>query len=75
MTAGGKRPGAGRPIGTTNPTARRRQINVRLSSEEIDKAERIGNGNVSLGLRLALAAWPLDQATAPLSASNLDLPG
>ena len=72
---GGKRQGAGRPIGTTNPTARRRQVNVRLSSEEIDKAERIGEGNASLGLRLALGAWPLDQETAPLSASNLDLPG
>jgi len=31
---------------------------LRLSDEEIDKAESIGNGNVSLGLRMALGAWP-----------------
>jgi hypothetical protein len=56
MTAGGKRPGAGRPSGTTKPTARRRQVNLRLTEEELAKAEYLGQGNASAGLRAALAA-------------------
>jgi hypothetical protein len=56
MTAGGKRPGAGRPLGTTKPSSKRRQINIRLTEEELAKAERIGRGNASAGLRAALGA-------------------
>ena len=51
---GGKRPGAGRPAGSTKPDSRKRQVNVRLSDEETVKAERLGGGNASAGLREAL---------------------
>lgn len=33
-------------------------VNVRLTEHEYQKAKRIGNGNASEGLRIALAAWP-----------------
>jgi len=53
-TRGGARPGAGRPKGSTDPDARRHQVNVRLSDAEIAKALMLGNGNASLGMRIAL---------------------
>jgi len=53
-TRGGARPGAGRPKGSTDPDARRHQVNVRLSDAELAKARMLGNGNSSLGMRIAL---------------------
>jgi len=44
----------GRPKGSTDPNARRRNVAVRLSDEEIAKARMLGNGNASLGMRIAL---------------------
>lgn len=58
MTAGGKRPGAGRPAGTTTDDPKSEQVNVRLTPAQLIAAKRIGNGNASEGLRIALAAWP-----------------
>lgn len=57
MTAGGKRPGAGRPKGTTKSTAQRELLAVRLTAEQRATAERLGMGNASEGIRLALDAW------------------
>lgn len=34
MTRGGKRPGAGRPRGTTDPAARRSHLHMRAGEEE-----------------------------------------
>jgi hypothetical protein len=45
---GGARPGAGRkPLGF-------KRINIMVSDNHIDKAKRIGNQNISLGVRKAL---------------------
>lgn len=54
MTAGGPRPGAGRPKGSISPDARRRQVNVRLTEAELATAMRLGKGNPAAGLRIAL---------------------
>ncbi len=53
---GGPRPGAGRPVGSVNPQAahRKRRL-VLLSDAEYAAAQRLGSGNVSAGLRRALA--------------------
>lgn len=53
---GGARPGSGRPrladgAETTVP------LRVRLTEALADKARRLGNGNVSEGVRRALAAY------------------
>lgn len=53
-TRGGARPGAGRPTGTTKPNRRASALAVRLSDAERAKAERIGDGNASRGVRIAL---------------------
>ena len=58
MSAGGKRPGAGRPVGTTKDDAKRAQVNVRLTDAEIAKVRGLGKGNAAEGIRLAIAAWP-----------------
>lgn len=55
--SGGARPGAGRKPGSTKPESRRQLVAVRLSSDERAKAEMIGNGNASAGLRTALASY------------------
>jgi len=53
---GGTRKGAGRPAGSTT-TERTEKLMVRLTPEERAKAEDIGKGNASEGLRIALAAF------------------
>lgn len=54
---GGKREGAGRKPGSSKPDSRRQLVAVRLSDEERAKAETIGEGNASAGLRKALAKF------------------
>jgi len=54
MTSGGKRKGAGRPVGSTKPDRRDKTLLVRLNQAEREKAERIGGGNASAGLRMTL---------------------
>ena len=54
---GGARPGSGRPVGTVKPESKRQLVAVRLSDEERAKAETIGEGNASAGLRKALARY------------------
>lgn len=46
---GGKREGAGRPA-----LEDARRVNVILPAETIDQARKLGDGNLSLGLRLAV---------------------
>ena len=46
---GGTRPGAGRP------KVEGRFMQLRLSEQEIERARVLGDGNVSLGVRRALA--------------------
>lgn len=53
MTRGGKRTGAGRPVGST-ASKRKELLAVRLTSTQRLKAEKIGGGNASEGLRKAL---------------------
>jgi hypothetical protein len=49
---GGKRPGAGRPrLGVDT-------IEVTLTPPVTEKARRIGRGNVSHGIRIAVQAYP-----------------
>ena len=50
IAKGGKRPGAGRP------KVEGRFMQLRLSDQEIERAKLLGDGNVSLGVRRALAA-------------------
>ena len=59
MTMNNQAPRRGRPVGSTKPAAERRSHNlpVRLTAAERAKAERIGGGNASRGLRLALTAY------------------
>jgi hypothetical protein len=56
MTSGGKRKGAGRPVGSTRP-GRTVTLPVRITPEQRAKAKRIGGGNASEGLRIALDAF------------------
>lgn len=58
MTSGGKRKGAGRPVGSTR-SERTELLAVRLTASERAKAEKIGEGNASEGLRAALYAFKL----------------
>lgn len=57
-THGGRRDGAGRKHGYKKPGARHKQVNIRLTDEEHDKALAIGNGNASKGLRDCLNLVP-----------------
>lgn len=59
MSRGGKRPGAGRKIGYRSPAARTRQVNVKLTEDELKKARAIGEGNASVGLRVALNSYDI----------------
>lgn len=54
---GGKQPGAGRPVGTTKADSRSKLVAVRLTDEERARAEKIGNGSTSAGIRRALNAF------------------
>ena len=59
MNSGGKRNGAGRPVGWRKPEAERRSESVqcRMTRAERDKAEMIGEGSAAKGLRMALSAY------------------
>lgn len=50
---GGTRPGAGRPA----EIADARRVNVTLDPATIERAKEIGAGNVSQGIRTAVAAY------------------
>ena len=52
---GGARPGAGRQRGADPNAAHRVRRMIMLSDEELDKARTLGDGNISAGVRLALA--------------------
>lgn len=47
---GGTRPGAGRPALDVRP------VTMRLSAQDIEQAKKLGDGNVTAGIRRALAA-------------------
>lgn len=64
-THGGPRPGAGRKPGWRKPDARRRMTCIKLTEAEHEAAIQLGNGNVSAGIRLALA-----MATKPKTRSG-----
>lgn len=65
MTAGGRRKGAGRPVGSTRDK-RAILLNVRVTPSQRAKAKRIGGGNASGGLRRALEAFvEAGEADAP----------
>ncbi len=53
-TAGGPREGAGRPRMEKQKQTRR---NIMLSDRLIEKAKKIGDGNISDGIRKALEAF------------------
>ena len=57
---GGARPGAGRPPLDTVAMSR---ANVTLDIKTVEKAKKIGTGNLSEGIRLAVAKYKL--ATSP----------
>jgi len=60
--SGGAREGAGRhklPKGLA--LSDDNKVNVRLSGQEKEKAKAIGDGNVSTGIRLAIAAYKLNK--------------
>lgn len=52
---GGARPGAGRPPGPHPGAAHRMRRMILLSDEEYQQARTLGSGNISAGVRLALA--------------------
>lgn len=58
MTWGGKRKGAGRPFGSTKLKDKLSEnLLVRVTPSQREKAEKIGAGNASEGLRKALDAF------------------
>lgn len=58
--SGGTRLGAGRPkFEDIGLTAKTKAITVRLTDEEKDRAESIGEGSVSAGIRLAINSYKL----------------
>lgn len=58
MTRGGKRKGAGRPVGSTKLKDKLSEnLLVRVTPSQRVKAERIGGGNASEGVRVALDAY------------------
>ena len=61
---GGHRRGAGRPKGSTKTPAEKcmAPLSVRLTPAERARAEHIGGGNASRGMRVALQAYPLPDA-------------
>ena len=62
---GGPRPGAGRKPGQDPNAAHRVRRMIMLSEEEYRQAKMIGDGNISAGVRRAIAA--LTGASAPPS--------
>lgn len=56
MKRGVPRRGVGRPAGSTKADSKPHQVNVRLTSEQRAKAERIGDGKAAEGIRRALDA-------------------
>jgi len=60
MTRGGPRANSGRKPGHIKPASERKDQMMTLccTDAERDKARRIGKGNISAGLRLALASYP-----------------
>lgn len=52
---GGPRPGAGRPPGPHPDAAHRVRRMIMLNDAELDQARTLGDGNISAGVRLALA--------------------
>jgi len=60
MTRGGPRPNTGRKPGHIKPASERKDqiTSIWCTEAERDKARRIGEGNISAGLRLALASYP-----------------
>ena len=54
-THGGARPGAGRKLGYEKPGAKRALLVCKVTADEKDFARQLGNGNVSEGVRRALA--------------------
>lgn len=59
---GGKRAGAGRPLGSTKPATTVQLVAVRLADAERLKAADIGQGNISAGIRLAIKSYDVRQA-------------
>lgn len=57
MSRGGIRKGAGRPAGIVKEDSKTQQVNVRLTDAQKLKAEKIGDGKASAGLRRALEYW------------------
>lgn len=65
-THGGPRPGAGRPLGSRDPSAaHRKRRMVLLSDEEYAQAKALGDGNLSAGLRVALDLARLQTPSHP----------
>ena len=54
---GGSRPGAGRK--TKDGITKTKRVNVSLDAETLDKAQQIGAGNVSEGVRRAIKRFKL----------------
>jgi hypothetical protein len=54
-TRGGVRPGAGRPVTGVNYRVK----TVTIDDATIERARKIGNGNISVGVRRAVAAFPI----------------
>lgn len=56
---GGKRKGAGRPKGASIGETKTETVAFRCTLEEKEKAEKIGKGNASQGIRRALATYEI----------------
>ena len=56
---GGKRKGAGRPQGSSIGEPKTVTVAFRCTQAEKGKAEKIGNGNASKGLRRALEVYAI----------------
>ena len=54
MNHGGKRPGAGRPKGSTKPGSKTELLMIRVTPQQKAKALKLGDGNASAGIRIAL---------------------
>ena len=59
MSKGGARKGAGRPKGASDGEPKTGFVAFRCTPAEKSKAEKIGNGNASKGIRRALAMYEI----------------
>lgn len=68
MSHGGKRPGGGRK--SLDGVVGTRRVTVSLDDATVEKAEAIGEGTISVGIRRAVAAYKISGRKKPKTAPD-----